>query len=359
MYAFGHPFFNSGPVNMPMAKARILTTLSSLQHSRKFSSTGQIIGAIRQDRPSGIMGVIGEDAPVYPVRVEYTSPFETARVFNYKIAKDKSLSDFSSIFLWFTLLTTLETARFSTGDYNLNMDAKIMLNGDEDIIIRNVYTSAQFGEAEGGGTDIMAAATDVVMVLMPLVSNIFQYPDIEKLDLKFNASPGRQNLAIEKIWYDKTEILPGDDLKLRIQVRGYQEEASIIHHNISIPEYISGSRLAIAVGSADYIRRLEQNINPAKFRPQSYNELLDFLNNRKKNNQIYIQLLAMEKGAFVSGKELSDLPPSMLNIFKSPKVKGEKTKMNQAVLSERQIPMDYRVFGGETISIRISKYRTF
>ncbi|MEE4312554.1 MAG: SpoIVB peptidase S55 domain-containing protein [candidate division KSB1 bacterium] len=358
VYAFGHPFFNNGPVSMPMARARILTTLSSFQHSRKFSSTGDIIGTVLQDRPSGIMGVIGKEAPVFPVRIEYSSPIEAGRIYNYTIAGDKSLSDFTSIFLWLTILTTLETARFSTGDYSMNMNAVIHLKNGEEVSIDNFYTSASFGEQEGGGKDIMAAATDVAMRMIALLSNEFKYPDIESLELKFHATPGRKNLTIEKIWYDKTEIQCGDDINVSIQVREYQKEPFVIKRNIKIPEHLARSRLALAVGSGQFIQQVERNINPNKFRPNSYDELIALLNEVKRNDAIYIQLIALEKGAYINGQELSDLPPSILNIYKSPKMKGDNIKISRTVLREDTIPMEFRVFGGKTISLPVRKYKS-
>lgn len=358
VYAFGHPFFNNGPVSMPMARARILTTLSSFQHSRKFSSAGDIIGTVVQDRPSGIMGVIGKEAPVFPVRIEYSSPIESGRIYNYTIAGDRSLSDFTSIFLWLTILTTLETARFSTGDYSMNMNAVIHLENGDDVSIDNFYTSARFGEQEGGGKDIMAAATDVAMRMIALVANEFKSPEIENIELKFHATPGRKNLTIEKIWYDKTEIQRGDDINVSIQVREYQEEPFVIKRKIKIPEHMTRSRLALAAGSGQFIQQLEQNINPNKFRPNKYNELIALLNDVKRNDAIYIQLIALEKGAYINGQELSDLPPSILNIYKSPKMKGDNIKTSRTVLREDTIPMTFRVFGGKTISLPIRKHKS-
>ena len=59
MLAFGHPFFNLGPVDMPMSKGEVLMTLASQFQPNKFANATEIVGALHQDRHSGIMGVLG------------------------------------------------------------------------------------------------------------------------------------------------------------------------------------------------------------------------------------------------------------------------------------------------------------
>src|SRR5271166_5889919 len=68
--AFGHPFFNLGPLDMPMAKSEILMVLSSSYQPTKFGNATEVVGDLRQDRYSGIMGELGAEAPVVPVHVK-------------------------------------------------------------------------------------------------------------------------------------------------------------------------------------------------------------------------------------------------------------------------------------------------
>lgn len=356
--AFGHSFFNSGPINMPMATAKILTTMSNLMQSRKFSSTGKIIGNIRQDRISGIMGVIGEQSPMFPVDVEYISPFNTKKNYHYMVANDQTLSSIVPVFLWVTLLSTIESARFSNGDYSIKLDGRFMLKDHPDVALENFYTSAKFSDPPGSGKDILAAAYDVVMTFMPLIVNDYKYPNIEKIELTFHAIPGKKSVRIQNVWYDKTEIKPGDNLSLNIKLRAYQGNTMNIKKVISIPQNIVSKRLIISVGSADYITSWEKNIAAGKFRPQNFNELIQLLNNRRKNNILYIQIKILDKGAFISGKELPNLPPTILNILKTKKTSGIFKNLSESVLKEYKIPMEYQIFGGKSIQIKINNNKS-
>jgi hypothetical protein len=71
--AFGHPFFNLGPLDMPMAKSEILMVLSSAFQPTKFGNATEVVGALRQDRYSGIMGELGAEAPSIPVHLKLRS----------------------------------------------------------------------------------------------------------------------------------------------------------------------------------------------------------------------------------------------------------------------------------------------
>src|SRR5579863_2499945 len=71
--AFGHPFFNIGPLDMPMSKGEVLTILPSQYEPNKLANATEIVGALHQDRHSGIMGVLGDEAPMIPVSVRIRS----------------------------------------------------------------------------------------------------------------------------------------------------------------------------------------------------------------------------------------------------------------------------------------------
>src|SRR5581483_3868232 len=71
--AFGHPFFNLGPVNMPMSKGEVLMTLSSQFQPSKFANATEIVGALQQDRHSGILGVLGKSSEMIPVTMKVRS----------------------------------------------------------------------------------------------------------------------------------------------------------------------------------------------------------------------------------------------------------------------------------------------
>ena len=71
--AFGHPMFNLGPVDMPIAKDDIITTLASSYQPTKMGNATEVVGALRQDRHSAIEGELGATAQMIPVTMHVNS----------------------------------------------------------------------------------------------------------------------------------------------------------------------------------------------------------------------------------------------------------------------------------------------
>ena len=61
-----------------MSKGEVLMILASAYQPNKIANATEIVGALHQDRHSGIMGVLGEEAPMIPVTVKVRA-FDSAR----------------------------------------------------------------------------------------------------------------------------------------------------------------------------------------------------------------------------------------------------------------------------------------
>ena len=66
VYVCGHPLFGFGSVQMPMARARVLTTLSSQLESTKIVNVGGTIGSFSQDRVTAVVGSLGASPNLIP-----------------------------------------------------------------------------------------------------------------------------------------------------------------------------------------------------------------------------------------------------------------------------------------------------
>ena len=75
--AFGHPMYMGGSVELPMIGGVIHAVMPSLEFSFKLFSPTAPIGAITQDRSTGIAGTIGPKVPMIPVRVSVKSEQDT------------------------------------------------------------------------------------------------------------------------------------------------------------------------------------------------------------------------------------------------------------------------------------------
>ena len=67
VWAFGHSSLGLGSANLPMARANVMAVLPSFQNSFKFFAVGSEIGALVADRKDGIVGRLGQKAPMVPI----------------------------------------------------------------------------------------------------------------------------------------------------------------------------------------------------------------------------------------------------------------------------------------------------
>ena len=111
------------------------------------------------------------------------------------------------------------------------------------------------------------------------------------------------------------------------------------------------------VAEASYIQQLERSLYRIQdFRPRNLNQLIRLLGNLRKNNRIYFKVVAPRPGLFLKGEELPNLPPSLKNMFSSPR--ASTTNLNEiqkSTLTEYQLPVPYVFRGALSIPIKIKK----
>ena len=109
--AFGHPFMQAGPSDMPMASAEILTVVQSVSRSFKLSNTGPIIGTIYQDRLTAIAGEIGRKPATTHFEVHLEAPGGKTRFFQGELFQNQTMSpQIAAMSLLESIYSTMETA---------------------------------------------------------------------------------------------------------------------------------------------------------------------------------------------------------------------------------------------------------
>jgi len=67
VYLCGHPFLSLGDVALPMARSRVVTTLSSSLASTKIVNVGGSIGTITGDHLTAVTGKLGAPPSMIPL----------------------------------------------------------------------------------------------------------------------------------------------------------------------------------------------------------------------------------------------------------------------------------------------------
>lgn len=346
----GHPFLDFGAVSMPLAEAKILTTLSSAMASTKISAQTRVVGTVHQDRTTGIMGVSGETAELLPVRLRFRSQLLDSTEFNFWIAQDRSLNSFTPLIFSLVVADALESARLSFGNATLQFDGKINLRDHNPILLQNYFAGST---PSAFVTDGMEATGEIAATIGTLVANDFETPKIESVELNFTSLPKKSLATVQRIEVDKTVVKPGDKIGLTVYVKEFQGKEIKLQRDLYVPNDIESKRLTIFAGGGDLLRQLEFRSSPQKFRPRNFEQLIELLQERRKNNFLFIQIRENNRGVTVGGEEFPSLPPSILSVMNVQKSSGNVVVLRERVLNEESVQLDFSISGGRSIALKV------
>ena len=140
--AFGHPFYNLGPIDMPMAKSEILMVFGSTYQPTKFGSATEVVGALKQDRYTGIMGELGAEAPTVPVHVRVRSLGAGGTVIGQK---DLNFNVFvhqkwTPLLMNMTLANSLQEMNEFADEITYRISGDVQLTGSQRLHVSTVQT---------------------------------------------------------------------------------------------------------------------------------------------------------------------------------------------------------------------------
>ncbi len=351
----GHSFLNSGAVALPMAKARILTTLSSWMASTKMSALTGIVGTVHQDRTSGIMGISGEPPKMLPVELNLDSRFATPVQYNFRIAEDRSLHSITPLLLSIIINNALESFRLARSNQTLKLTGQVVLSGYEPILLQNYYAGST---PAGFVTDAQQASGEIASIIGALLSNNFEPAEIEAIKLTFQALPQKYLGLVDRIEVNRTIVAPGDEVTVTAVVREYQGKGHRISHKIKIPDQLDTKRINIFAGSGITLTRLEARNSPQRSRPKTFAQLVRVLNDRRNNNFVFFQIFTADRGIQVSGEPLPGLPPSVRSVVRTQKASGNVLALRDRVIVEDKVETDFAVSGGRTLWLKVKSKKS-
>ena len=336
--AFGHPFLQSGPAEMPMASAEILTVVQSVARSFKLSNTGPIIGTIYQDRLTAIAGEIGRKPNTTHVEVHLDAPGGKARFFQGELFQNQMLSPIlSAISLLESLYDTMESEEQQT----IYMDTTLEVPGHEPVKL----TDAASGE-DGPFELVIRELT----MYESLLNNPCEFPNVKSLTFRVRLADGWKSSRLDSLNMDRDEVKPGSTLHAIIGLRDYRGEPSSLPVSVPIPADLRAPEVRLFVGDADAARRMDE---PPPVPPQTLDQVLDRLRLTRSHQNICVKLLETAPGVAVEGKNLPDLPPSVVAQFESPNASLQKATLSRITLWETNFPAEGTFSGQITLPVRI------
>ncbi len=353
--AFGHPVFDTGPVEFPLGTVKIATTIASPLGSNKFPVLTGLAGTFYQDRLSGSYGEIGSLPPLTPVTVSCRGADLEPREFHFRAALGPSLRVMMPFYLRVVLINAIESARMSGGDYSLRLRGVLRVNGSYTVHFDDFYARQEVAGFMSPMDDALRATMDVSSALASLMLNPFKPVRVDSLGLSVEILPRSRRAVLLRVWHDRGTVQPGDSVTFvasLLTLEGQKLQETFRYH---VPNNLkAGSRLSILIGGAKELTRSDLRNFPFRFRPQNFDQLVRLLNTGRRNDRLYMQVRVNEVGAEMGGQELPALPPSLIGILNARRDAGGVSAVRSKILVDRFVDLGYEVTGSRTISLKVT-----
>jgi len=346
VFLCGHPFLNLGDVQLPMARSRVLTTLSSELASTKIVNVGGSIGTITGDHLTAVTGKLGAAPAMIPMELNVKSAFGEKTI-RAEIVNHPKLTPLLVALTAFNGLT--QNIAYGEGT-TLKLNAEIRLKGHAPVEIENTFAPGDTLNPDG-----MPVALNVMGIFTRLFTNQFEAVQVEKISVQVESTPGRQSYAIESAWLEKGEAAPGETLRLRVLVRPYRGTARIEETTIRVPDQVArGTTLRVMVSDADWINRASHGFaGMGQGGPEGLDPLISLINKERRNDRVYVGLFVPSPTMLWDDKELPNVPLSQINAIDGRPAPGTVQILRESLASESSIKLAGPVSGLVSLNLPV------
>ncbi len=346
----GHSFFNLGPVDMPMAKADVITTMASQYQPTKFGNATEIVGALRQDRHSGVMGELGATADMVPVTLRVRSFGD-----NNTVRKERDLhfsvfvqQKWTPYLMMLTLYNSLSSLNEFADETTYRLSGKVALDGEPGLSLSTMLAS---NESPAPAPNQLAGWWGDKFNRLFL--NPVQTPKLKSVDATVDILPERRVATIENAWIPASEFEAGSTVPVKIFLRPYRGERITRDFLLKIPAGLPKGEHRILFSDADTLNRMQSAaINSDRF--MNIPQTVSVLNQERSNNKLYISLIEPRPTVFYEDKTLPSLPASIMNVMQTGRTSSRHLQSSaESAMEEGSIPFDFMVDGSYSLRITV------
>ena len=352
LMACGHPITQAGTVDLPMAKAEVLATLSSPLNSFKIVNATEIVGAFTEDRSSAIFGRVGAHARMIPVSIELSSEAPAFRkTMHLSVANHRELTPQLMLVSLFQSMQQIDTAS-AESSYRVRGDIRLALrqpDGTAGAPLPPVHLDTWVAPSDLGPAAVSTAIA-VGARFTELFANPLEQPVMTGVDLTLDVSPRRRSAEIESARLLTPEASAGDRIDVEAVLRPYQQPAKTLHLTLPLPKTLEPGTLRLLVSDGATVDRL---LEAPSAHPLGLADTVDRMNALHANDRVYVTLLDRNAQAVLDATALTDIPLSMANVLDPLKATQRMRLTGESVLSLGSIAADNAVSGSQVLSLTV------
>jgi hypothetical protein len=338
VYAFGHRFLDSGPTDLPFARAEVLALLPDISNSFKISQALEWMGTITQDRNTAISGVGGKRAAMVPVEIH-----SGAKTYHMGVIQDRVMTPLVTQMAVFSAMDASERA---VGPITYRLRGQLNFEGGP-VEIDSIYS----GDVAVGAIASLGVSTPLTYALssgldgLKLKSANFTIQPVEKRS---------QTQIVDMV--APRQVRPGGEVELSVTFAASDGAESIGKVRYKVPIGAPLGTLNFTVSDSTVTNMLE--LQSAMSTPaRDAAQVLELLNSARSNSAAYVRVWRSEASYTVDGRDLSDPPPSIAMILARPQIAlGAAANVRGSKIAELTIPVgDSVVTGSKTVQVEVKE----
>jgi hypothetical protein len=346
----GHSFFNLGPVDMPMAKSEVITTLASQYQPTKFGNATEIVGALKQDRHSGVLGDLGDTAEMVPVTLHVRSYGD-----NNTVRKERDLhfsvfvqQKWTPYLMTMTLFNSISSLNEFADETTYRLSGKVDLDGQPGFSVSTMLASS-----EGPAPVPNQLAGWWGDKFNRLFLNPVSLPKLKSVDATVDILPDRREAIIENAWVPASEVEAGSEVPVKVFVRPYRGERIEKDFTLKIPAGLPKGEHRVLFSDAETLNRL-QNAAAASEPFIDIKQTVSLMNQERSNNKLYVSLIEPRPTVFYEDKTLPSLPASIMNVMQTDRTASRRLQSSaESAIEQGSIPFDMLIDGAFSLRITV------
>src|SRR6266849_4950974 len=347
VFLCGHPFLNLGEIQIPMARSRVLTTLSSDLASTKIVNVGGSIGTITGDHLTAVTGKLGAPPAMIPLDLTVANGAAEKKL-HFQLVNHPKLTPLLVALTTFNGLT--QNSIYGEGT-TLRLSGEIRLQGHAPVQIENTYAPGDSLSPDG-----LPIALSVQNIFTRLFVNTYELPTVEHIALRVESIPGHQSFTIDSAWLEKGEAAPGETIRVRVLLHPYRGAARIEETSVRVPDQIArGTSLRVLVTDGDLLNRASRGFafSGGGGSPEGLDQLIGVLNRERRNDRLYVGLFVPSPTILWDDKELPNVPLSEINVIDGRPAPGSVQVLRESLASESSVPLGGPVTGVISLNLQI------
>jgi hypothetical protein len=340
VYVFGHPFFNLGTVDFPLHRAEIISVVPSYQSSFKLAVTRNMVGAVQQDRFSGVQAELGKTPYMIPLKIFLKN---RNKIFNLELVSHPLLTP---VLTYMSLLNALLAEYQEFGFQSIAVSGKIFIENEDNVILNDLFSGTMaFDEF----------STLVMAVNYFLMNNQEKNIKIQKMDFEISGREAIKRAELENVLIDKNAYIPEEPIAIRMFLKN--EKGADFEEQVSLktPSLKPGSVFYLMVADAVEVTEFDTKFIKTAYFPNKLNALIRAINNIRKNNRIYLKIFVPSQGVFINGFEYPYLPSSMSNVLLYNSISKDQANVQISTIAEYQYEVPAVVSGKKIFKLTIKE----